>query len=399
MFRELYYTLFYLPDLRNINGLMRFGERCINALLGHAMRRSASARRRSLHLEVQRESTEAYLKNVQRERLLEDSEFFSIRKKVQTGTLYIAGIFVTECLLSYYSTLVLITGTDLDVAFLRWLLAIALTLGAITASERLLEACLPQRHRQEGRPVLLSPPIILLWSVLLLMVLLGVIAVAEARVRDIEGGKTGSIVYYGFVALSTALPLIGGAIAWEISRFYDAYKETRKYRNALRRLDWLTRQVDRNAQQENDSYADMLTTYWNRYNNFRSFKENYDLKHGTNPADVLPLCYDFEEFKRISAMRYRPLRLQQGQVVQEVDASRFFHFSQEPSPGTRGDEANEPPKQIEASFTEEPSSMIMASDEKAAAPKKSAMRARRAHVIAKPRPKPKPKPKRGRKKK
>jgi hypothetical protein len=326
MFRGLYYKLFYLPDIRNAHGLMRFGERCINSLLGRAKRRSASSRKSTLRLEVERGSIEDYLKGVRRDRVLEDNEFFGIRKKVQTGTLFIAGIFITECLLAYYSTLVLINGTDLDTTLLRWLLATALTLGAITTSERLLEACLPQRYHNEEPATDGSVPVIVLWSVLLVLVLLGVIAVAEARVRDIEGGRTGSIVYYGFIALSTVLPLIAGTIAWEISRYYDSYKQTRKYRTSLRRLDRLSSRVARNLQRERDFYSTMLTAYWNRYNDFRSFKENYDLKHRSNGSTAEAQSYDFEEFRRVSAMRYGPVREDRNHPVHTVVPGKLLHM-------------------------------------------------------------------------
>jgi hypothetical protein len=328
MFRNLYYRLFYFPDLRNVNGLKRFGERCINALMGRAKRRSAASRKSSLRLDVEKSSTEAFLKSVQREKLLEDSEYFGIRKKVQTGTVFIIGIFFTECLLAYYSTLVLINGADLDTTLLRWLLAVALTLGAISTSERLLESCLPQRYHNEEVPDKKSLPVILLWTVLLLLVMLGVVAVAEARVRDIEGGHTGSIVYYGFIALSTVLPLIAGTIAWEISRYYDSYKQTRKYRRALRRLDRLIKSMERNVQREEESYNAMLTTYWDRYNDFRSFKETFDQKHGTNGSFAEPLCYDFDEFKRISSLRYGPVRHERHQVAEPIVSGRVLRLPQ-----------------------------------------------------------------------
>lgn len=308
MFRNLYYRLFCQSDLNNTNGLKRFGERCINSLLGRAKQRSASARKNTLKLRVAQAGTEEYLKSVQVDRLLEDDEFFGIRKKVLMGTWFIGGIFVTECLLAYYSTLVLIAGTDIDTTLLRWLLALALTLGAISTSEKLLEALLPQRFHNEDTVPARSLPVILLWSVLLILVMLGVVAVAEARVRDIEGGHTGSIVYFGFIALSMVLPLIAGTIAWEISRFYDAYKQTRKYRRARLRLEKLTQRIERNIQREEDAYTVMLTSYWDRYNDFRSYKENYDLRKGVAAGPGEKFCPDFEEFKRIASLRYGPVR-------------------------------------------------------------------------------------------
>ena len=308
MLRELYYRLLFLSHLNNENGLRWYGERCINTLLEKARNRSSSARKRNLKLKVEQTSTGEYLKSVYVERLLEDDEYFSIRKKIRMGTFFIIGLFVTECLLGYYSTLVLVNGDDFGVSMLRWLLAVGLTFSAISSSEKLLEALLPHRRFKSSESPPRSKPVILLWTLLFIGVQLAVIGVAETRVRDIEGGRTGSIIYYGFIALSMVLPLIAGTIAWEIFSFYDAYKQTRKYRKAQHLQKKLTHQVEKNIQREEDFYNGMLTTYWHRYNDFRSYKENYDARRGTANDKRGQYYYDFEEFKRIASLRYGPVR-------------------------------------------------------------------------------------------
>jgi len=308
MFRNLYHRLFFQSDLNNVNGLKRYGERCLNHLFGRTKKRSASARKHNLGLIAKQKSTEAYLKSVQPEKLVDDNEYFGIRVKIRTGTFFIIGIFITESLLGYYSTLVLISGDDFGIALLRWLIAIGLTFGAISTSEKLIEAFLPHRFHKASPSSPRSIPVIIIWSVMLIGVQLAIVGVAEARVRDIEGGHAGSIIYYGFIALSMVLPLIAGAIGWEIAGFYDAYKQTGKYRKAQKKMEELTHHIERNIQREEDVYNVSLSTYWDVFNDFRSYKENYNLKKGLKEELNDRFCYDFEEFKHTATLRYGPVR-------------------------------------------------------------------------------------------
>jgi hypothetical protein len=307
MFRDLYYKLFFMPDLGNANGLHRFGERCMNKLLEKAKKRSSSARARTMALWGKLKSTEDYLKSVETEHLLDDDEYFGIRKRMITGTFFIIGIFVTECLLGYYSTLVLIRGEDFGISLLRWLIAIGLTFGGISSSEKLIEALLPIRHPKSSPSPPRSIPIIIMWSLMAFGVQLAIVSVAEARVRDIEGGHTGTIVYWGFIALSVTLPLIAGSFGWEISSFYDIYKQTRKYRKAQQQCESITRLIERNIQREEDFYNLMLTSYWARFNDFRSHKEIYNAKRGIHEENVNGY-YDFEGFRKAATLRYGPVR-------------------------------------------------------------------------------------------
>jgi hypothetical protein len=252
-------------------------------------------------------STEDYLKSVETDHLLDDDEYFGIRKRMRTGTFFIIGIFVTECLLGYYSTLVLIRGEDFGISLLRWLIAIGLTFGGISSSEKLIEALLPLRHPKSSPSPARSIPIIIMWSLLAFGVQLAIVSVAEARVRDIEGGHTGTIVYWGFIALSVTLPMIAGSFGWEISSFYDIYKQTRKYRKAQQQCENITHLIERNIQREEDFYNLTMTSYWARFNDFRSYKEIYNAKRGIQEESANGY-YDFERFRQAASLRYGPVR-------------------------------------------------------------------------------------------
>lgn len=304
MFRVLYYLIFFNSDVRNENGLKRFAERCMNNLLERAKRRSSSLREDNQELQGQLDNTRNYLDSVDRSDLLDDNEFFSIRKRIRTGTFIVIGIFITEGLLNYFSTLVFISGTDMGIALLRWLIAIVLTFGAIGSAEKLIEALLPIEKHKSTTPKVRSIPVIVLWSILVIGVELAIVGVSEARARDIEGGRSGGLLYYGFIVLSMVLPLIAGAIGWDILRFYDAYKHTRKVRRAEQRAEEIDQKIDRNLQDEADFYNITVTGYWNRFNDFRVYKENYNRRKGITENLAGHYCGGFEDFRPEADRRY-----------------------------------------------------------------------------------------------
>ena len=161
-------------------------------------------------------ATKTYLGSVNKNDLLSDNDFYSARRKVRIGTFLVTGILVTEGLLNYFSTLVFISGEDFGIAMLRWLIAIVLTLGAIASAERFMEAILPIKKHGSTTSRPRSILMVVLWSVLFVGVEIAIAGVSEARARDIEGGRTGGLLYFGFIILSMTLPLIAGGISWDL---------------------------------------------------------------------------------------------------------------------------------------------------------------------------------------
>jgi hypothetical protein len=304
MFRGIFYRTAFPTDLKNANGLKRFAERCLSDLIDDVKNKSTSMRQSIQDMERSLNATKGYLDTVVKTDLLSDNDYFSARRKIRIGTFLIAGIFVTEGLLNYFSTLVFISGEDLGISLLRWLIAIVLTLGAIASAERFMEAILPmQKHNQQSarsRSILM----VVLWSVLLVGVEIAIAGVSEARARDIEGGQTGGLLYFGFIILSMALPLIAGGITWDMLHVYDSYKYTRKYNLAKKRWDDLDRKIKIVMQKLEDYYNMTLNKYWRRLNNFRSFKENFNLRRGATEKVEGHFSSAFPVFKKEADERY-----------------------------------------------------------------------------------------------
>jgi hypothetical protein len=315
--RDFFMRLFNRTDIKNTNGLDRFGERCLNDLIRTAKIRASQAAIENIALESRKKATEDYINSVSPENLFTDNEFFGIRKKIQTGTFFIAGIFITEGLLSYYSTLVFIKDVSPGIALLRWLIAAVLTFGAISASEKLIESVLPRPSEKTFASKPRSYALIALWLILVVGVQLAIIGLAETRVRDIEGGKTGSVLYFGFIALSMVLPIIAGAIAWEISTCYDSYKLTKKFRKLLLNLEEYSNKINQNLKIQEDYYEITLMESWDKVNDFRSAKEYYDSKHRVDGVIHNGYVSSYESFKSMADTRFRQIKMSIGRTDAE----------------------------------------------------------------------------------
>jgi len=304
MFNLLYYKTAFPTDLSNPNGLRRYAERCLSDLIDNVKNKSTALRQEIQDKERKLSATKTYLDSVKKADLLSDNDFYTARRKVRIGTFLISGILVTEGLLTYFSTLVFISGEDLGIALLRWLIAIVLTLGAIAAAERFTEAILPIKKHGETTTQPRSILMIILWSLLFLGVEIAIAGVAEARARDIEGGHAGGLLYYGFIILSMSLPLIAGGISWDMLHVYDSYKFTRKHNIAQSVVDSVDRQIKIIMQRLDDYYNLRLNKAWRDFNDFRSYKENHNLRHAITENLNGHFAAEFDLFKEEADRRY-----------------------------------------------------------------------------------------------
>jgi hypothetical protein len=324
MFNGIYYRSAYQSDLKNPNGLRRFAERCLSDLIDNVKRKSTALRQGVQEMERKLNAARTYLAGVRRTDLLPENDFFSARRKVRIGSFLVSSILLTEGLLNYFSTLVFINGEEIGIVVLRWLIAIVLTLGAIASAERFIEAILPLKKHGEPIARPRSVLMIVLWSVLFLGVEIAIAGVSEARARDIEGGHTGGLLYFGFIVLSMTLPLIAGGISWDLLHVYDSYKYTRKFNAMTRTHDTTERQITITMQRLEDYYNMRLNEAWHQFNNFRSYKENYNLRRGSGETVDGHWSGEFGTFKQEADRRY-------GAILGSMELPRKEGFSEPPA--------------------------------------------------------------------
>jgi hypothetical protein len=85
---------------------------------------------------------------------------------------------------------------------------------------------------------------------------------------------------------------------------YDSYKYTRKFNNAQKKWDSADRRIKMVMQRLEDYYNVNLNKAWSRFNDFRSFKENHNIRRGTMENVDIHFCAEFRSFKEEADRRY-----------------------------------------------------------------------------------------------
>ncbi|MFI5251134.1 MAG: hypothetical protein ACHQQQ_01775 [Bacteroidota bacterium] len=286
MFRYLYFFIRFRQYFKNDKGLSEFADRCLNWLIEKSAIKAGIYIEKNEELKDEKKNLILRSEDINKKAMLENDDFFTVRKKYRTQTFIIGVIIIAEMFLNYISTLIFINGEDLIFTFIRWGIAIVLTGGGIIVSEKLIESVLPITKKEKKDIPNRSTPVIILWSILLIGVEIAIMGVSETRATDIEGGHTGGVLYYGFIILSMVLPLIAGAARWDIMHYLDAYKNTLLHRKIQERLHKIETILRRNEEHKLQYFKIQSVVFWDIFSEFKTFKENYDKKKGLKTEDL-----------------------------------------------------------------------------------------------------------------
>jgi hypothetical protein len=291
MLRYYYFRARFNKWFQNKNGIKGFAEQSLAWFIKNATKSSQAISSKINMLKDRKSKLITRLEELATLPLLDGDEFFSVRKKIRFQQFIIPTIIVIEIFLNYISTLVFITGDGILFTIIRWGIALILTLAGVLITDKLLETILPNKPKNRLKSKHTKPDVqilddksnrnkttikIVFLSILLIMTEITIIGVSEARARDIEGGNTGGILYYGFILLSMALPLIAGFLRWDMFLDYDVYKNTLEYnstKEAIRRTDQLT--IALKAKEEYFLKSGVMRE-WQILSEFKNYKEVYN---------------------------------------------------------------------------------------------------------------------------
>jgi len=243
--------------------------------------------------------------------IMDYGEFLIKIKKTKSLTRIVWVTVLFEIFLNYISTLIFIQGEGLLYLLIRWGLSIILTLSAMLVTDGLLTKILPdesgrRRGNRNGLQVNLNKENylnikklvgLIVLPILLIFVEIAIIGVAHARALDIEGGVSGGILYYGFILLSMALPIIAGYFKWESEHNGEQYQESIKYyqnKNAIPILDSI---ITANHGEIKIIVENSIRKAWVLFSRFKLYKENYNAKKDLTEDLNNHYAKNFESFR------------------------------------------------------------------------------------------------------
>jgi hypothetical protein len=129
---------------------------------------------------------------------------------------------------------------------------------------------------------------------------------AEVRASMLAQAQDSSFLYLGYIAAAMLLPLVAGALRWDSMRYLDIYKSTRAIREIESRLAQIDSTLRQNEEYESNFYKVQSITYWDRLNEFKTYKRNYDESNG-HAREKLPeghFARTYDAFQNESYKRY-----------------------------------------------------------------------------------------------
>lgn len=326
MIRALRYRMKYGPYLRNEQGIKKFAERALDQLLSRVTKRSAYYREMNENMLVEKANLRMRAAELARQEMLDASEYFSVRRRITADTTIIVFALVAGVLMTFFSVTAFLESVDAVSAIARWVIAGVfagvLTYGGMHATEFLLGALIPRRVDEDKREHLPRQAIATMWAVVLAIVLIAILGFAETRAALLSQATGSGMIYFGFILLAMAMPVLAGAFRWDASRFVDVYKTTQAHRRVEDRLAQIDSVLRQNEEFESNFYKLRLLEEWDEVNSFKTYKDNYNERKGIVEHLAGHFSQSFDLFQNEAVKRYESdLRDLTARGLRRLDSS------------------------------------------------------------------------------
>ncbi len=308
----LYRYLFHQYFL-NIEGIKLFAERCINDNVSRKATKTASILTTYVKvLKSERAKRRIELLECEKADRMDDGSYAIKRKKSRNFMIVVYLVIGFEIFLNYISTLIFIQGEGLLFVLVRWGLAIILALAGMLVTDGLLSKILPEEAvRVKGsdnkindddsynkRSQLKRFISLVVLPLLLITIELAIFGVSRARALDIEGGASGGPLYYGFISLSMALPVIAGYFKWDSEQHGKLYQNTYSYHKLQKMVHILDLAITSTMKDIKSVVEKSTISAWRVFERFKLYKENYNTKYKIAKEDIQNhYCKDIQSFK------------------------------------------------------------------------------------------------------
>jgi hypothetical protein len=313
MFDSLYQRIQHGSYLKSEDGIKQYAEKCMGQLINKVTKKSAFYREQDENLLVEKANLRLREEELREKPVLDAGDFFSVRRRLWFENFTIGAVVLAAVFINYTAVTAFLSGGTIGLAFLHWVvaatLAVVLTGGGLVITERLIETAAPredQHATEEISDAQMSSVITTLWTILLIGIEIAIMGLAEVRASMLAQAQDSSFLYLGYIAAAMLLPLVAGALRWDSMRYLDIYKSTRAIREIESRLAQIDSTLRQNEEYESNFYKVQSITYWDRLNEFKTYKRNYDESNG-HAREKLPeghFARTYDAFQNESYKRY-----------------------------------------------------------------------------------------------
>lgn len=308
MLNYLKFQTLYGPYLRSEHGIKKFAEMAMGQLIRKVTKKSAFYREMNENLLVEKANLRMRAEELNEQPMLSAGRFFIVRRRIWANNFIIAAAILASVFIIFISVSAFLDADTQINDFVQWsvaaVLAVVMTGGGLIITERLVESVIGSRRNSDNHPEDLRKETAVLWSILLIGIELGILGITESRADQLSSVQESGILYVGFIALSMLLPIIAGAIRWDAMQYLDRFKTTRAHREIDSRLAQIDSILRQNEEYESNFYKIRSIEMWDLLNEFRTYKDLYNERHGMVEQLGGHFAQSYDAFQREAFKRY-----------------------------------------------------------------------------------------------
>jgi hypothetical protein len=309
--RYFWFLLWHKQWFKNPEGIKGFAHQVLNWLLQSALNLARRLKRTNKKLSEKIKEKEVMLAKKYQFTTVDADEFDDVRDIVKKLGFWVTAGIIAESVLNYFAVTSVITAKGWVWIPLKAILALALTGLSIYLFKKWFAVLInkPKYKEDETKPRSIIDLVVI--TILCVAYEFGFYYLCKIRGVALEGGHSDSIVTNFVIITGMLLPLVAGYLAYERSLFLSAYRNTLRIAKLEKEIAKMENRIATNNQRMENHFKKKLEDRWALLQEFKVYKENYNVKHGIPHENITGhFCETQESFMKEAIERYKKEAIQ-----------------------------------------------------------------------------------------
>ncbi|MBE0639407.1 MAG: hypothetical protein IH598_12890 [Bacteroidales bacterium] len=280
MLRHQYFRLRFNQWFRNQEGLKAFAQQCMNWIMRSTLRLARRLKKRNEQLSGKITQLTKELNTRLQYQVIDADDFATLQKEIRNYTLIERCVIIAEGFFNFFAAKAIFNFSGWLAIIAQVIFSLVITWVSIPLFRNLYLQIINENgyKREDVEPrnwkklfFFLIPGAIIYEA--------GMFSLCKLRGEQIEGGNSGFITTL-MITVGMLLPVIAGYFAYERRRYYSPYINTLKINNLRNLIARMGNRIRMNLQRMENHFKQRGQELWAIFNEFKTYKENYNTKHG-----------------------------------------------------------------------------------------------------------------------
>ncbi len=304
LFTNLYYRYLRFPaEFKNQRGISAIGNIYHNSLIIRAVKNGEHVRRSLIKTNERQKINDEEITKLEQSPMLENDKFHSFERNIRWQSFLFYTLLLSEIGLNIFTARIIIPAYDLRGLIwdlIRLAIAIAVTVTATWACDKFLEIIL--NGKIDNNTTHNKVIKILIYLMIFIFAEVVIAYFGLVRAKDLEGSNAN--VTTAMTILAMIVPVVAGAIWWNLNDRYNEYRNRKNYDLRLGDRAYFISRIEDLKESERIQFKELSNRYWYTFLSVRTYKENFNIRNNIDEKVTEPHLMDFNEFNQTAFDRY-----------------------------------------------------------------------------------------------